>query len=243
MKILMDMHTHTMASGHGYSTLKENIDVAKEKGLKALGFSEHGPAMPGGPHENFLANYKCIPRQYGDLRLFCGVEANICDYEGGLDISEKLLRSMDYVIASMHVLCCKPGSRIENTKASVGAMKNPCVKVLGHPDDSRYEIDRKELVLSAGELQVAIEINTASLNPRSFREGGRENIKELLYWCKELKVPVLLGTDSHICYTVGDFSDTLPILTEMKFPEELVLNYDLANLSRICNIPLVDAGA
>ena len=63
MKILMDMHTHTMASGHGYSTLKENIDVAKEKGLKALGLSEHGPAMPGGPHENFLANYKCIPRQ------------------------------------------------------------------------------------------------------------------------------------------------------------------------------------
>ncbi len=50
MKPIMDLHTHTMASGHGYSTLKENIDAAKEKGLKVLGLSEHGPAMPGGPH-------------------------------------------------------------------------------------------------------------------------------------------------------------------------------------------------
>lgn len=234
----MDMHTHTMASGHGYSTLKENIDAALEVGLKVLGLSEHGPAMPGGPHEFFLSNYKCIPGQFGDLRLFCGVEANICDYDGGLDISERLLATMDYVIASMHVVCCKPGSVTENTKASIKAMQNPYVKILGHPDDSRYPIDRKELVMAAGELQVAIEINNSSLNPRSARKGGRENIKELLYWCKELRVPVLLGSDSHICYTVGDFSATLPILEEMLFPAELVLNYDLKNLSKICNIPL-----
>ena len=234
----MDMHTHTMASGHGYSTLKENIDAALEVGLKVLGLSEHGPAMPGGPHEFFLSNYKCIPRQFGDLRLFCGVEANICDYDGGLDISERILATMDYVIASMHVVCCQPGSVTENTKASIKAMQNPYVKILGHPDDSRYPIDRKELVMAAGELQVAIEINNSSLNPRSARKGGRENIKELLYWCKELRVPVLLGSDSHICYTVGDFSATLPILEEMLFPAELVLNYDLKNLSKICNIPL-----
>lgn len=119
MNILMDMHTHTTASGHGYSTLKENIEAAKERGLKALGLSEHGPAMPGGPHIYFLSNYRCIPRQYGDLKLFCGVEANICDYEGGLDVDETHLSLMDYVIASMHVQCCKPGSVAENTKASI----------------------------------------------------------------------------------------------------------------------------
>ena len=238
MNILMDMHTHTTASGHGYSTLKENIEAAKERGLKALGLSEHGPAMPGGPHIYFLSNYRCIPRQYGDLKLFCGVEANICDYDGGLDVDETHLALMDYVIASMHTQCCKPGSVTENTRASILAMKNPYVKVLGHPDDSRYPIDRKELVLAAGEEQVAIEINNSSLNPKAARTGGRENIKELFYWCKEYKVPVLLGTDSHICYTVGDFTDTLQIVEEMKFPEELIMNYDLTNLRRICNIPV-----
>lgn len=236
MSILMDMHTHTMASGHGYSTLKENIEAAKAKGLKALGLSEHGPAMPGGPHIYFLSNYRCIPRQYGDLKLFCGVEANICDYRGGLDVDEDILAKMDYVIASMHVQCCRPGSITENTKASILAMKNPYVKVLGHPDDSRYPIDRKELVLAAKEAEVAIEINNSSLNPRAARIGGRENIKELFYWCNECKVSVLLGTDSHICYTVGDFTETLQIVEELKFPKELILNYDMANLKRICNI-------
>ena len=236
MSILMDMHTHTMASGHGYSTLKENIEAAKAKGLKALGLSEHGPAMPGGPHIYFLSNYRCIPRQYGDLKLFCGVEANICDYRGGLDVDEDILAKMDYVIASMHVQCCRPGSITENTKASILAMKNPYVKVLGHPDDSRYPIDRKELVLAAKEAEVAIEINNSSLNPRAARIGGRENIMELFYWCNEYKVSVLLGTDSHICYTVGDFTETLQIVEELKFPKELILNYDMANLKRICNI-------
>lgn len=233
MKPIMDLHTHTMASGHGYSTLKENIDAAKEKGLKVLGLSEHGPAMPGGPHIFFLTNYRCIPRTYGDLQLLCGVEANICDYDGRLDIEDAVLAQMDYVIASMHPPCCKPGSMEENTRASVMAMKNPHVTILGHPDDERYPLDRKAVVYAAGEEGVAIEINNSSLNPKSARKNGRENIKELLYWCATYRVEVLLGTDSHICYTVGAFEDTLKLLEEVRFPEELVLNNDIANLAKI----------
>ena len=72
MNAIMDLHTHTIASGHGYSTLQENIAEAKRIGLKYLGLSEHGPAMPGGPHIYFFSNYKCVPRQHGDLRLLCG---------------------------------------------------------------------------------------------------------------------------------------------------------------------------
>ena len=34
MKALMDLHTHTISSGHAYSTLKENIEEAREKGAK-----------------------------------------------------------------------------------------------------------------------------------------------------------------------------------------------------------------
>ena len=111
----MDLHTHTIASGHGYSTLQENIMEAQRMGLQFLGLSEHGPAMPGGPHEYFFSNYKCIPRQYGNLRLLCGIEANITDDKGGLDLPEHLLERMDYVIASMHPPCVTPGGREYNT--------------------------------------------------------------------------------------------------------------------------------
>ena len=37
MKICFDMHTHTVASGHAFSTFKENVEEAAAKGLYAMG--------------------------------------------------------------------------------------------------------------------------------------------------------------------------------------------------------------
>ena len=50
MKSIIDLHTHALASGHAYSTVKENIEYAKINGLKYYGLSDHGVTMPGGPH-------------------------------------------------------------------------------------------------------------------------------------------------------------------------------------------------
>lgn len=47
MKTLLDVHTHTIASGHAYSTLQEMAKAAKDKGLEILGITEHGPNIPG----------------------------------------------------------------------------------------------------------------------------------------------------------------------------------------------------
>lgn len=235
MNFIMDLHTHTIAAGHAYSTLQENIFAAQSIGLKYLGLSEHGPAMSGGPHPFFFGNYKVIPRQYGELRLFCGAEANIMDYDGKLDFSQGVLEKLDYVIASMHIPCVKPGTEAQNTRASIMAMRNPCVKILGHPDDSRYPLNREEVVLAAGEEKVAIEINNSSLHPQSTR-GGRENVLELLTLCKKHNVPVLLGSDSHISYSIGRFDDILPLLEETDFPEELILNTNQENVWKVVNV-------
>lgn len=231
----MDLHTHTMESGHGYSTLRENIEAAKAAGLKYLGLSEHGPSMPGGPHVFFFANYRVIPREYDGLRLFCGIEANIRDYEGHLDIDEALQSKMDYIIASLHTPCVKPGTAEENTRACIRAMKNPYVKILGHPDDARFPLDYDMLVQAAGEEGVALEVNNASLNPEGARVGGRENITKLLNTCKKYRVPVLLGSDSHICYTIGKFDNAISLIKKLQFPEELILNKYPENIAKIVN--------
>lgn len=233
MKLYMDLHTHTMACGHGYSTLKENIGAAKEAGLQILGLSEHGPAVPGGPNKIFFSNYRCIPRQYGDLRLLCGAEANIMDLEGSLDLGEDILSRMDYVIASMHVVCVRAGNRQENTRACIKAMQNPRVKILGHPDDARYPLDYEALVKAAGEEGVFLEVNNASLHPESARKGGRENVKTLLLTCKKYRVPIILGSDSHICYTVGKFEEALGLIAETDFPQELILNCHPEQIDRV----------
>ena len=180
-------------------------------------------------------HYKCIPRQHGDLTLFCGVEANIMDYNGTLDLEEYLLKRMDYVIASMHVPCVPSGTIEENTRASIMAMKNPYVKILGHPDDSRYPLDYEVLVQAAKEEGVALEVNESSLNPKAARKGGKENIAVLLNTCKKYNVPILLGTDSHVCYTIGRFERALELIREVNFPEELILNTNPENIKKLIN--------
>ena len=50
MKIELDVHTHTIASGHAFSTLQEMAQAAAGKGLKVLGITEHSPGIPGTCH-------------------------------------------------------------------------------------------------------------------------------------------------------------------------------------------------
>ena len=42
----IDTHTHTVVSGHAWSTLTENVNSARQKGLKGICLTEHGPDMP-----------------------------------------------------------------------------------------------------------------------------------------------------------------------------------------------------
>lgn len=236
MSYVMDMHTHTIASGHAYSTLQENIAAAREKGLMYLGLSEHGPAVVGAPRPIYFQNYKIIPRQYGELRLFCGIEANITDVEGHLDLDAFTLERMDYCIASMHTLVLSPGSVKDNTRAAVRAMENPLVKILGHPDDSRYPMDYEELVRAAAELRTVLEVNNSSLHPLSSRKGARENIHTMLEACMRYQVSIIVGTDSHVSSAIGDFNQADELLREADFPAELIVNADPGRIGDVVNI-------
>lgn len=229
-KPLIDMHTHTLASGHAYSTLKENIDEAKRVGLKVLGTSEHARMMPGTALLLYFHNFKVIPKEVDGVRLYNGIEANIYDEKGSIDVEEPILGKMDYIIASLHTPCIKDLGVAGNTAALIGAMKNPMVTVIGHPDDSRYPVDADELAAAAVEYHTAIELNNGSLNPLSSRKDGPENSRRILEACKKYKTMILMGTDSHICYEIGRFDAALALLEELDFPEEQVINYDPARL-------------
>ena len=47
MNLIADLHTHTLASGHAYGTIREMAQAAAERKLPILGVSEHGPGIPG----------------------------------------------------------------------------------------------------------------------------------------------------------------------------------------------------
>ena len=92
MKIYFDIHTHTTASGHAFSTFKENLEEAAAKGLTAYGMSDHAPAMPGSAPEIYFNNFKCIRREVMGVQVYTGVEANIMDYQGNLDLNDSILK-------------------------------------------------------------------------------------------------------------------------------------------------------
>lgn len=226
MKAIIDLHCHTISSGHAYSTIKENIDIAKEKHLKFLGISDHAVTMPGGPHIFHFNNLRVIPKEVQGIRILKGIEANIMDFNGNIDVPKEVLESLDYVIASLHPPCIEFGTKEENTNAVIKAMENPHIKIIGHPDDNRYPLDYEKVVRAAKENSVLLEVNNSSLRPNGYREGAWDNAKTMLELCKEYKVKVIFNSDAHICYDVGEFSNCLKLIKEIDFPESLVINFN-----------------
>ena len=59
--IIADLHTHTLASTHAYSTVQEMAVSAREKGLFALALTDHARTMPGAPDLVFRDLAAIIP--------------------------------------------------------------------------------------------------------------------------------------------------------------------------------------
>lgn len=226
MRFEVDTHTHTLASGHAYCTIMEMAAAAKEKGLKLLCITEHAMAMPGTCKHLYFLNLKVVPRTIHGVDLLLGTEANIMDHNGKLDMKDGLLKKMDIVIASMHIPCIKPSTIEDNTNALIGAMKNPYVNIIGHPDDGRYPVDYESLVKAAKEYKVLLELNNNSLNPDGSRQNAKDNDVTLLTLCKEYGVPICLGSDAHVFSDVANFTYANEVLKEVSFPEKLIANTD-----------------
>lgn len=224
MKYVLDAHTHTIASGHAYSTIMENAAYAAEAGLELLGITDHAPAMAGGTQPSYFLNFSTIPREISGVEIYMGAELNIMDYDGNIDLDEFYLQRMDYAIASLHPPCIPFGTMEENTNAVLKAMENPYVKILGHPGDPRYPIDCKAIVNKAVETETLIEINDASLIPNGFRKGSEVYIGEILKLCQKKNFPVILASDAHFATHIGKFDNALRLINEAGFPEELIIN-------------------
>lgn len=231
MKDFADLHTHTLASGHAYNSLCEMVHAAAALRLPLLGISEHGPAMPGSCSNMYFCNFKVIPRQMEGVKILLGCELNIMDYEGAIDLPEYLLDRIDYAIASLHDLCIGYGTKEQNTNAVLGALKNPHVNILGHPDDGRFPLDYEAVVKAAKEHHKLLEVNSSSLGPKSPRKNARENYLTMLTLCRQYGVPVIVDSDAHFMTDVGNHRYAMEVIEESGFPEELIVNTSLELIS------------
>jgi putative hydrolase len=235
IKDVMDLHTHSIASGHAYNTILEMAQAASDRGLSLLALTEHGPRMPGSAQIIYFQNLKVIPRERYGLTTLFGAELNIVDTDGTVDLPPELLPAMDVCVASLHIPCIAPGTKEENTRAYRNVMKNPYVNIIGHPDDPRYPFDLRAVVESAKENQVLLEMNNSSLMPTSFRKATTEGYLEFLELCKEYDQPIVMGSDSHVDIDVGNHCYVTELLELADFPERLIANTDVEKVKPYLN--------
>lgn len=224
MKIELDMHTHTLASGHAYSTLQEMARAGAEKGLKLLGITEHTPGIPGTCDPIYFRNLHVVPRQMYGVDLMLGAEINILDAKGNMDADEALMKRLDIRIAGIHLLCYEHGTKDENTFGMIQAIRHPYIQIISHPGDGTALLDFEPIVLAAKETRTLLEINSSSMDPVRHKKEARENNLEILRLCRHYEVPIILGSDAHISFSVADYRYALPLLAETDFPEALVIN-------------------
>ena len=227
MKILVDTHTHTIASDHAYSTVLENATAAARAGLEALAVTDHTPPLTDAPRMSHFRNLRVLDRVIDGVTILHGAELNICDARGGLGVADSDLSDMDLCIARIHTVVYGSPDPAENLRAYQGAMEDARVKIIGHPEDGRAPVDFFALARAARDAGVLIEVNNSSLRPISYRQNTRENMTALLRACEDCGAHVCLGTDAHFAPAVGRFEESLSLLEELHFPEELVANTSL----------------
>lgn len=145
---------------------------------------------------------------------------------------------MDYVIASLHKNTITPGTIEDNTNALLKVCDNPHVNILGHIDDGSYLIDYKAVIEKASEKNIAIEVNNSSFIEKTFRKNSKENIQIILNLAKEYKVPIILNSDAHIYYEIGDVDLAMEQVEINQFPEELIINNSIKKLEDLLEMKI-----
>ncbi len=232
----LDIHTHTVASGHAYGTIREMAQAAAEKNLDLLGISEHAPGIPGTCEPIYFSNLRVAPRNLYGVELVYGCEINVLN-DGTLSL-KKYIEKLDYAIVGIHGLCYEDAGRERNTDNVISCMEHPKVHFVSHPDDDHTPLNYEKLVLGAKENHVALEVNNSSLLKQEKRLNCVENYREMLRLCMEYAVPVVVSSDAHDPFYVGRFAESCELLNEVGFDRELIVNTSAEKFKRFIEMAI-----
>lgn len=218
----VDLHMHTVASTHAYSTLHDYIAVAKQNGIKLFAITDHGPDMADAPHYWHFINMHVWPRVVDGVGILRGIEANIKNTAGEIDCTGRMLDTMDLVVAGFHEPVFAPQDKATHTEAMIAAMASGNVHIISHPGNPKFPVDIPAVAEAAAKYQVALELNNSSFTHS--RPGSEPNCRAIAAAVKAVGGMLSFGSDSHTAFTLGNFEHCLRIAREVDFPEERVLN-------------------
>jgi len=223
----IDLHTHTIASGHAHNTILEYINRAKELKMTVLGISDHGPSDDDAIiKESYFKTMTRMPKRINGIRVLKGIEANIINTKGNIDISDKTVGSMDYVLANFHSECPykNKGEKI-NTKAMISAIHSGKINIISHPfATEKFPIDIKAVSEAACKNNVLLEIDSAYLSGSKFKPSTIPNLKVMIAIVKKYKMKVIIGSDAHNIWELADDAPLKKIKKEIGLKDNMIIN-------------------
>ncbi len=182
----------------GTNSIKEMALYAKKIGLEYIVISDHSKslAMTGGLDENMILKQASeideLNEQLSGIRILKGVELNILK-DGRLDISDKILETLDVVGASIHSHFNL--SKEEMTERVLKAIANNNVDIFYHPTERLIQ-RREPIQLDLEKIIEASKDNGTILDIDSFPD--RLDLKDE-HIRKAVKAGAKLGisSDSH----------------------------------------------
>lgn len=231
MEIIAELHCHTNVSGHAFNTLTEMARCAYSKGLRAMAVTNHAHIRDTLTQIHFHC-YRYLPRVIEGIYLLSGVEANIMDFTGTVDVAQKDLAGLDFRIASKHdpdemIFRSVWGTEEENTRMYLGVLQNPEIDCLGHCGNAAVPFVHEDVISAAAQKGIVVEINTSYLKRSA---ASAECYRDIVRLCRRYEVQTAITTDSHSIYTMGDFDIGIRLLEEADYPEGLVINSSMERL-------------
>ena len=225
MRLLADLHTHTLLSGHAYSTVTELAGAARDRGLELIAVTEHGPSVPGGPDFWAIWNMKAIPSVLDGVRILKGIEANPADSESGLDLPNGLLELLDFVACGFHPeIGYDDGDSVRNTEAILAVIENPNVDMITHLGNGEFPIDRPAVARAAAKHNVIVEINAHSFDVTSSRARAADAEIEMIALAHEAGAPLAINSDAHYHLHVGRFDGAIEVAERIGVTEPDIVN-------------------
>lgn len=225
-----DLHTHTVASGHAFGTVLENAKAAKAKGIELIACTDHGPSVQGTSQEIYFRCFDRLPREFEGVKILFGVEANVMDNEGHLDLPDSVLKNLDVVIVGLHMV---EGGYVnqgieKNTEVLIKVMDNPYVKMISHPYWSIFEVDMVRVTEAAIAKNILLEINAAFFFiGHRLDEHTLDKMRTMIKILKDHGQKIIINSDAHNPYEVGRFEEVIARFEELGLNNDDILNNDL----------------
>ncbi len=240
MNFYGDYHTHSVYSD-GTAKISDAVAYAKQIGLKELAITDHGFAnvtlsLTEKKFAKAIKDVENVRKSIDGINVLLGVEADIIDTKGTLDVTDKHLMNMDILVAGFHrfirstsakdyfgyvlfngfvtdIFGTNAKKKAEATDAFISAIENYPVDILSHVGNHAV-VDVKEVCKTAERCGTLIEINMKHLSL------VEKQLPEML----DTNCKFIVDSDAHKLKAIGDFERAEEIIKKYDIPRSRVVN-------------------